>query len=172
MYIRPYVQSLIPLKLIIWYWHIRPEIMKGKPNSISDLICHFFCSVFVENLEINVKRIVQKQQIDITCRCVLAVSMLPLSAIFRLDFGAVPTVWYILFFLLLNYQERSIEFFVFLFHFVIFQVVYLNKAKCTRAHSPEFSPEYWLPQEIYLEEPLFTMKMDGSTFWIRNNTRL
>jgi hypothetical protein len=38
-----------------------------------------------------------RQESELSCICVLGVSILPLSTIFPLHFGAVSTVWYFLF---------------------------------------------------------------------------
>ena len=68
------------------------------------------------------------------CMCVLVVSLLPLSTIFLLDFGTVPTLWYFLFFYwtlelfrqcgIFSFSVRfwncsdSVVFFVFVFHLI------------------------------------------------------
>ena len=40
---------------------------------------------------------IPSQASEWSCICVLRISILPLSLIFLLDFGTVPTVWYFIF---------------------------------------------------------------------------
>ena len=52
------------------------------------------------------KCLYQARKVSMSCICVLGVSIVSLSVIFLLDFGTVPTVWYILFFTLLGKQLK------------------------------------------------------------------
>ena len=41
------------------------------------------------------------------CICILGVSILPLPTIFIFDFGIVPTMWYLLFFILFQLESQN-----------------------------------------------------------------
>jgi hypothetical protein len=52
---------------------------------------------------------VLSQETERSCICVLVVPILPLSTIFLMDFGAVPTVWYFLSLIFLNLCISSVQ---------------------------------------------------------------
>ena len=77
------------------YWGVRGI----KPESERSCIC--VLEVLSQESEQSCICVleVSSQESERSCICVLEVSILPLSTIFLLDFGAVLTVWYVLFLL-------------------------------------------------------------------------
>ena len=53
---------------------------------------------------------VPSQESELSCICVVGVSLLPLPMIYLLDFGTVPTVWHLVVFILyLRYQYKRLS---------------------------------------------------------------
>ena len=77
----------------------------GISNQESQQSCTCICVLGISN---------QESQQSCTCTCVLGISILPLSTIFQLDFGTVPTMGYFFVF-------HSIEFRK--YYFSTFQII-------------------------------------------------
>jgi hypothetical protein len=75
--------SLIWENIVIWFQYIS--------NSRKVLTTPLFIEMPVPS-----------QKSERSCICVLGLSILPLSTFLIFDFGSVPTVWYFLFFILLQ----------------------------------------------------------------------
>ena len=75
---------------------------------------------------------VPSQESELSCVCVLGVSILPLSTIFLFDFGTVPTMWFCFVFNFIGtpipcYQKLT-PLFKEIFHHIEFE--HMKKCRC------------------------------------------
>jgi hypothetical protein len=89
--------AFIKIRLFVCLY-VRVAISLTCRNHLYDHIITLRREVWAHNssltLSLFTEVFVPSQESEKSCICVLEVSILPLSTIFLLDFGTVPTVWY------------------------------------------------------------------------------